>query len=169
MLAADDAPQGAGPELGKPVSNVVSADQHASESNSAAQATVKATKPRRRHLIRLFFEKRRQSKHPRSGTSDSAGTSPSSSDGPYVSGLPHRLHPLPYNLSSCPICLGDYEAPPLMSESKELSKAELKKRIEELEPLNLLPCNHAIHKDCLGPWLATSGECSCEALRSLAR
>ena len=160
-VPAPDAPASGtkGPEAestqqAKPASDLA-APEEVLEVDRSADAGDAQTKQRRRHLVRLFFEKRRSRKSKTSPTP--ANTAGHDGNGVYVSGLPHPLHPLPDNLSSCPICLGDYEAPPLASETKGLSKQELKKRIDELEVLNLLPCNHAIHKDCLAPWLQTSG------------
>lgn len=109
---------------------------------------------RRRHILRLFFQRR--SRRNAGGTTMDANTGNHTGTG-YALGLPHPLHPLPANLSTCPICLTDYEAPPLAWEARGMGKEELKKRISELESLNLLPCGHAIHKDCLTPWLQTSG------------
>ena len=108
-----------------------------------SQASLPTRRPRR--FLRLLFKRHRETK---------SSDAPHASNGIYVS-TPHPLHPLPDNLSSCPICLGDYEPPPLLTAAPE----EQRKGLAALEPLNLLPCQHAIHKDCLAPWLQTSGRC----------
>lgn len=110
--------------------------------------------PSRRHgkLQRLFL-RRKQAKVSNFGAH--VGSSAKGHDDAGYVKTAYPLHPLPDNLSSCPICLSDYEAPPLRTASPE----EQAKGLEDLEPLNLLPCKHAIHKDCLAPWLQTSGRC----------
>ena len=108
--------------------------------------TIPGPRQQRHFLRRLLFQRR-------GGSSSSKQTS-SQNNGTYVA-TAYPLHPLPDNLSSCPICLADYEPPPLLTATPE----EQRNGLKELEPLNLLPCNHAIHKACLAPWLQTSGRC----------
>ena len=128
----------------------------ATEAKNPAAPPATAARPRRRHLLRLFFRRHREAPADTSATDKSAGPG---SDGIYVS-TPHPLHALPDNLSTCPICLCDFLAPPLRSESA----ADQAKKLAELETLNLLPCGHCLHKDCLAEWLATSGRCPvCQA------
>jgi uncharacterized Zn finger protein (UPF0148 family) len=105
---------------------------------------------RQRHLLRLLFKRKR------AATNAGEPSSPAqrNPNGIYAP-TKFPLHPLPDNLSSCPICLSDYEPPPLLTVPKE----ERDKALKELEPLTLLPCGHSIHKDCLAPWLQTSGRC----------
>lgn len=113
-----------------------------------------APKPRRRrHLVRILF-KRKRGATPAGDALSKAEAGQATSNGLYVP-TKYPLHPLPDNLSSCPICLSDYEPPPLLTAPPE----ERDKALEELEPLTLLPCGHSIHKDCLAPWLQTSGRC----------
>ncbi|KAK9893966.1 hypothetical protein P389DRAFT_147543 [Cystobasidium minutum MCA 4210] len=107
---------------------------------------------RRRQLVRLFFKRKRATTS--SGDALSQAEAGQATKGPYVP-TKYPLHPLPDNLSSCPICLCDYEPPPLLTAPSEAREAAL----EDLEPLTLLPCGHSIHKDCLAPWLQTSGRC----------
>lgn len=60
---------------------------------------------------------------------------------------------LPSHRSTCPICLEDYKTP-------STNKKDLDEEGAELEPLRLLPCNHALHKSCVDQWLTTvSGRC----------
>lgn len=109
-----------------------------------------SSKPRRRHLLRILFKRKRRSASDASPKNAAKGAF----NGLYVP-TKYPLHPLPDNLSSCPICLSDYEPPPSANSSPE----ERDKALKELEPLSLLPCGHTIHKDCLAPWLHTSGRC----------
>lgn len=96
-----------------------------------APSTGTTKRPRRRQVLRLFFRRNR-------GKNVSSSES-ASSNGEYID-TPYPLYPLPENLSSCPICLCDYDPPPLRSAPAE------EQTIENLEPLNLLPCKHALHK-----------------------
>lgn len=114
------------------------------------------TPPRRRtQWLRLLFKRNRKGDNADTKEVDAASSGPGAD---YVKTV-HPLKPLPDNLSSCPICLSDYEAPPLRSEAASLSCEELKTKLKDLELLNLLPCGHTLHKDCLEPWLQTSGRC----------
>lgn len=113
------------------------------------------TRQRWGNPLRLFIQRRRAR---RTAATTTGGATPSTlSNGLYMSSLPHPVHALPDNWSTCPICLLDYEAPPLAAEAAQMPPADLQARIDELMPLNLLPCRHAIHKACLGGWLEISG------------
>lgn len=128
----------------------------AAKPDSSAIPSATAPRPRRRHLLRLFFRRHRTTAADASVNDEIAATG---CDRMYVS-TPHPLHALSDNLSTCSICLCDYEAPPLRSESA----ADQAKKVAELEVLILLPCGHCLHKDCLAEWLATSGRCPvCQA------
>lgn len=123
-----------------------------SEPASASQGDLKTPikSKRRRHLLRILFKRKRGARN----TNDMSKAEEGTSNGVYAP-TKYPLHPLPDNLSSCPICLSDYEPPPLLTAPPE----ERVKALKELEPLTLLPCGHSIHKDCLAPWLQTSGRC----------
>jgi len=126
-------------------------------STALTTATKREKKPRTRHLIRMFTLKssksqKQKSKKPTAG--DQPFTVNSQEGGLYVQG-PYPFHPLPSNLSTCPICLCDFEPPPLQAEIQpdfNVSKYEW-------EPLRLMRCTHCLHKDCLDMWLKTSGRC----------
>lgn len=119
-------------------------------SASTAPSNAKGTYKKHSKLQRLFTG--RKAKKAEGSTFGKTASHGGSSI--YVA-TPFRQHPLPDNLSSCPICLCDFEPPPLLTASAE----EQKEGLANLEQLNLLPCRHAIHKDCLAPWLQTSGRC----------
>jgi len=126
----------------------------ATPASASNDPTPPPTSRRRTQWLRLLFKRNRRG----ANGDDTNSSAAKGEDGEYVK-TPHTIHPLPDNLSSCPICLSDYEAPPTRSEARDLSREDLKKKVDELELLNLLPCGHTLHKDCLGPWLQTSGRC----------
>lgn len=139
-----------------PSDNLKASDQRKQQAVSDAASSEAEQQDRGPHRTRRFVRLLLQRKQREGGnaTSNIAATRAQGDD--YIA-TPHPLHALPDNLSSCPICLSDYEPPPLRSAC--VTASERKKAIQALEELNLLPCNHAIHKDCLSPWLQTSGRC----------
>lgn len=115
-------------------------------SDSPTSESTSTKKRRRRQLRRLFIPLMSKSKGKQSAAERAEAKKTSSK---YMD-TPYPLHPLPPSQSTCPICLCDYEPPPRVEDgASDVS----------WEPLRLLPCRHAIHKDCLDPWLVVSGRC----------
>lgn len=117
------------PVIDAPAEAAAKEEQSAGDLRPAPPSDSFAKPSRKPNRLRLLFSRRRK---------PAAGSNDASRSATPARALPYPLHALPENLSTCPICLCDYEAPPTDVPDGEEPEYDL---------LRLLPaCGHCLHK-----------------------